>query len=106
MIMFLIFISKNFKLLMMLKKLVRQGSYFAKVDLKSAYRLVSISPYSQQVTGLKWEINHQLCYLYDTKLPFGSKLAPGIFHRHSQAVGRMMSRRGYTIVVYLDDFLI
>ena len=58
MIMFLIFISKNFKLLMMLKKLVRQGSYFAKVDLKSAYRSVSISPYSQQVTGLKWEINH------------------------------------------------
>ena len=49
---------------------------------------------------------HQLCYLYDTKHPFGSKLAPGIFHRHSQAVGRMMSRRGYTIVVYLDDFLI
>ena len=65
-----------------------------------------ISPYSQQVTGLKWEINHQLCYLYDTKLPFGSKLAPGIFHRLSQAVRRMMSRRGYTIVVYLDDFLI
>ena len=100
------FHKQKFQTLDDAKKLVRQGSYFAKVDLKSAYRSVSISPYSQQVTGLKWEINHQLCYLYDTKLPFGSKLAPGIFHRHSQAVGRMMSRRGYTIVVYLDDFLI
>ena len=100
------FHKQKFQTLDDAKKLVRQGSYFAKVDLKSAYRSVPISPYSQQVTGLKWEINHQLCYLYDTKLPFGSKLAPGIFHRLSQAVRRMMSRRGYTIVVYLDDFLI
>lgn len=45
-------------------------------------------------------------YLYDTKLPFGSKEAPGIFHRHSQAVRRMMVRRGFTIVAYLDDFFI
>lgn len=42
-------------------------------------------------------------YLYDTKLPFGSKEAPGIF---SQAVRRMMVRRGFTIVAYLDDFFI
>lgn len=45
-------------------------------------------------------------YLYDTKLPFGSKEAPGIFHRLSQAVRRMMVRRGFTIVAYLDDFFI
>jgi hypothetical protein len=44
----------------------------------------------------------------DKKLTFGSKLAPGIFHRLSQAMRRMMSRRGFTIVayMYLDDFLI
>ncbi len=47
------------------------------------------------------------CYLRDTKLPFGAKLAPGIFHRITQAVKRMMARRGYDlVVVYLDDFLI
>lgn len=78
----------------------------AKVDLKSAYRSVPISKQSQRVTGLKWFINNQVTYLYDTKLPFGSKEAPGIFHRLSQAVRRMMARRGFTIVAYLDDFFI
>ena len=45
--------------------------------------------------------------MYDTRLPFGSKLAPGIFHRLTQSVRRMLQRRGiYGVVVYLDDFLI
>lgn len=40
-----------------------------------------------------------------TKLCFGSKLAPGIFHRLTQAVKRMLKRRGLNAtVVYLDDF--
>ena len=43
----------------------------------------------------------------DTKLCFGAKLSPGIFHRLTQAVKRMMARRGYDlIVVYLDNLLI
>lgn len=83
------------------------GYYMAKVDLKSAYRSVPISKHSQQFTGLKWQIENRTVYLKDTKLPFGSKLSPGIFHRLSQSVKRMMERRGYTnIVVYLDDFLV
>ena len=45
--------------------------------------------------------------MHDTKLPFGSRLAPGMVHRLTQAVKRMMMRRGFTaLVVYLDDFLI
>lgn len=48
-----------------------------------------------------------MVYLKDTKLPFGAKLSPGIFHRLTQAVRRMMARRGFNLlVVYLDDFLI
>ena len=88
-------------------KLVRKNCFMAKVDLKSAYRSVRISNQSQEVTGLKWTFpdGHDFTFI-DTKLPFGSKLAPGIFHRLSQAVRRMMSRRGFTIVAYLDDFFI
>lgn len=41
------FHKQKFQTLDDAKKLVRQGSYFAKVDLKSAYRSVPISPYSQ-----------------------------------------------------------
>ena len=88
-------------------KLVTKNCYMAKVDLKSAYRSVKISEKSQEVTGLRWTFPDGCEYTFvDKKLPFGSKLAPGIFHRLSQAVRRMMSRRGFTIVAYLDDFFI
>ena len=88
-------------------KLVKAGDYMAKVDLKSAYRSVSLSQDSCLVTGLKWFINGSYQYFYDSKLPFGSKLAPGIFHRLSQAVRRIMARRGFpNVVAYLDDFFI
>ena len=50
----------------------------------------------------------ELLYLTnDTRLPFGSKKAPGIFHRLTQSVKRMMMKMGFTsMVAYLDDFLI
>ena len=84
-----------------------KGCYFANVDFKSAYRSVGISQQSQMVTGLKWQFNGQTVYMRDTKLCFGAKLSPGMFHRLNQAVKRMMARTGYDlIVVYLDDFLI
>ena len=88
-------------------KLVSKNCFMAKVDLKSAYRSVRISERSQEVTGLQWTFpdGHEYTFI-DKKLPFGSKLAPGIFHRISQAIRRMMSRRGFTIVAYLDDFFI
>lgn len=88
-------------------KLVTANCYMAKVDLKSAYRSVQISKTSQQVTGFRWTFpDGREFTLFDRKLPFGSKLAPGIFHRLSQAVRRIMSRKGFTIVAYLDDFFI
>ena len=88
-------------------KLLWPNYYMAKVDLKSAYRSVKISEHSQKFTGLKWIINNTTVFLKDTKLPFGSKLAPGIFHRLGQSVKRMMERRGFRdLVVYLDDFLV
>lgn len=88
-------------------KLVTPGCFMAKVDLKSAYRSVPISAHSQKVTGLQWHFGNRSVYLQDTKLCFGSKLAPGIFHRLTQAVKRMLKRRGLNAtVVYLDDFFI
>ena len=87
--------------------LMTPGCYMAKVDLRSAYRSVKISKASQRVTGLKWNFNGKTVYLKDTRLPFGGRLSPGIFHRLTQAVKRMMVRRGFDLlVVYLDDFLI
>ena len=87
--------------------LVTRGCFMAKIDLQNAYRCVSISQHSQRVTGLQWQFGSRIVYLRDTRLPFGSKLAPGIFHRLTQAVKRMLKRHGLTAtVVYLDDFFI
>ena len=54
---------------------VQAGYYVSKVDLKSAYRPVSINTESQQFTGLKFWLDGRFVYMRDTKLPFGSKLA-------------------------------
>ena len=88
-------------------KLMKRHHFMANVDLKSAYRSVDISKHSQQFTGLKWQMGEESLYLKDTKLPFGSRLAPMIFHRLAQSVRRMTARKGFPyIVAYLDDFLI
>ena len=85
--------------------LVTEGCYMAKIDLQSAYRSVRISYRSKQVTGLKWQFGGKTVSLRDMRLYFGSRLSPGIFHRLSQAVRRMLIRHGLTATaVYLDDF--
>ncbi|CAC5371373.1 unnamed protein product [Mytilus coruscus] len=99
--------KQRFQTLDEASKLATPNCYMAKVDLKIAYRSVKLSSQSQEVTGLRWTFPDGTEYtFYDTKLPFGSKFAHHIFHRLSQAVRRMMSRRGFTIIAYLDDFFI
>ena len=68
---------------------------------------MGISKGSQRVTGLQWNLKGQTVYMTDTRLPFGACLSPGIFHRLTQAVKRIMIRKGHDLLVfYLDDFLI
>ena len=81
----------------------------AKIDLRHAYRSVPIHPDNYKATGCKWQFlgDHSYTYFYDTRLPFGAKSSPEIFHRITQSVRRMMARRGFpNIIVYLDDFLV
>ena len=88
--------------------LLSQGAFLAKVDLKSAYRYVPVHPDDFAATGLKWRFkgDTDVKYMVDKRLPFGAKFSPGIFHRLTQSVRRMMARKGFSnIVVYLDDFL-
>ena len=90
-------------------QLVDKGFYLAKIDLRHAYRSVPIHPSNYAATGLKWTFSGDTSptFLYDTHLCFGGRRSPGIIHRLTQSVKRMMFRRGFKgIVVYLDDFLI
>ena len=61
--------------------LMTQGCFFAKVDLKNAYRSVKLSKQSQEATGLSWEVDGKTVFMKDTRLPFGASRSPGIFHR-------------------------
>ena len=45
-------------------------------------------------------------FLYDKRLPFGAQTSPMIFHCLTESVCRMMAQRGFTVLAYLDDFLI
>lgn len=90
-------------------RLLKPNSFMAKIDLRHAYRSVPIHKSNFAATGLKWKFagDKHYTYFYDARLPFGSKSSPQIFHRLTQAVRRMMARRGYhAIIVYLDDYLI
>ena len=81
--------------------------YQCKVDLRSAYRVCGINPAHFPYTGFKWRFkgDKQDTYMVDTRLSFGARKSPFIFHRLTQAVKRMMHRKGYpSTVVFLDDF--
>ncbi|CAC5424301.1 unnamed protein product [Mytilus coruscus] len=98
------FDKQNFQTVDDACKLVSKNFYMAKVDLRPYIDLLKLS---QEVTGLTWTFPNAHEYTFiDKKLPFGSKLALGIFHRLSQAIRRKMSCRGFTILAYLDDRLI
>ena len=91
-------------------RLLKPNFYMGKVDLKSAYCSVPIHPSNYAGTGLKWKFKGnkmKFTYFVDTKLPFGGRRLPEIFNRLTQAVRRIMARKGFnSMVVYLDDFLI
>lgn len=87
--------------------IARPGWYMGKIDLKSAYRSVAIHPDDYTMTGIQFKFsnNPSSSFLFDVRLPFGAQKGPQIFHRLSQAVKRMMARRGYNeVIAYLDDF--
>ena len=88
-------------------KLITPNSYLAKVDLRSAYRSVPLHPDCFNATGLQWSFTPDVTtYMVDTRLPFGASLSCAIFQRITNSVTRMMSKRGYTVISYLDDFLL
>ena len=90
-------------------KLVDQGYFLAKIDLRHAYRSVPIHPSNYDAMGIKWTFSGDAhpTYLVDTRLCFGGRRSPGIFHCLTQSVRRMMLRKGFPgVVVYLDDFLV
>ena len=86
----------------------KPGFWLAKIDLKHAYRSVGTHPSSWKVTGMSWlfQGTTNTTFLFDKRLPFGAQTSPMVFHCLTQSVCRMMAHRGFTVLAYLDDFLI
>ena len=90
-------------------RMAKRGYYCAKLDIQSAYRSVCIHPDDYKATGLAWKFDGDDAetYLFDTRLPFGSKCGPSHFSRLSNAIRRIAVRHGYEgIVCYIDDFFL
>lgn len=71
------------------------------VDLADAYRSVMVRPCDREYFGLSFNGK----YLVDNCLCFGSRSAPFIFNRLTDAICRYMRDRGTLCFNYLDDII-
>ena len=77
------------------------GAQMAKLDLRSAYRMVPVHPADQQLLGIEWE-GVSYC---DLALPFGLRSAPLIFTAVADGLAWALWSRGVkSCLHYLDDF--
>ena len=80
-----------------------QGALLAKIDIKSAYRLVPVHPDDRHLLGFEWGG----MYYVDAMLPFGLRSAPKIFTAVADALEWVIRSRGVDIIDhYLDDFIV
>ena len=79
------------------------GTLLAKLDIKSAFRLLPVHPADRHLLAMHW--NKQL-YI-DTCLPFGLRSAPKLFNILADLLAWILDQQGVSPVLhYLDDFLI
>lgn len=80
-----------------------KGALIAKIDIKSAYRLVPICGPDRKWLGMQW--NDRL--YVDGTLPFGLRSAPKIFSSLADAIEWMAVQEGIEFIFhYLDDFAV
>jgi len=80
-----------------------RGAKLAKVDIKSAYRIVPVHPDDRPLLGMMWDGN----LFVDCVLPFGLRSAPRIFSAIADVLEWRAKFEGIPIIFhYLDDFLI
>ena len=81
-----------------------RGSFMAKTDLKSAFRLIPIHPADWHLLGIYWQSQ----YYVDLYLPFGLRSAPFLFNLLSEALEWILKNNyGLKHVLHiLDDFFL
>ena len=80
-----------------------RGTLLAKVDVKSAFRLLPVHPADRHLLAMNW--NAQV--FIDTCLPFGLRSAPKLFNILADLLSWILEQKGVSpLLHYLDDFLI
>ena len=86
----------------MVRDLVRQGDWLAKIDLKDANFLISVHPCHQKFLQFTWKKS-----LYQFQcLPFELSCAPRVFTKVMKPIVAFLRERGIKLIIYLDDLLI
>ena len=78
------------------------GALMAKLDVKSAYRIVPVHPQDRHLLGMQWKDGVYV----DAALPFGLRSAPKIFNALADAVEWIVREHGVShLWHYLDDYI-
>ena len=79
------------------------GTLLSKIDLKDAFRLISVHPSQWNLLGICWKTR----FYVDTCLPFGLRSAPYLFNHLSEAIHWILVHKYGVrhLLHYLDDFL-
>ena len=78
-----------------------QGALMAKIDVRSAYRIVPVHPEDQGLLGMMWEGS----LFIDTAFPSGLHSAQKIFNAIADTVEWFARQQGVDpLLHYLDDF--
>jgi len=80
-----------------------RGALMAKIDIKSAYRMVPVHPEDRYLLAMKWQDK----VFVEAALPFGLHSAPKIFNALADAVEWILRDHGFNDVWhYLDDYIL
>ena len=60
--------------------LLQPNDFMAVIDIKSAYRAVSIHPENKKYMGFRWDIQGKEVFIEDSRLCFGLSLGPMVFN--------------------------
>ena len=79
-----------------------RGTLLAKIDIKSAFRLLPVHPADRHMLGMRWKGGIYI----DTCLPFGLRSAPKLFDILAEFLAWVAKQSNVSFLIhYLDDFL-
>ena len=80
------------------------GAFLAKIDLKTAFRLIPVAKKDWELLGIHWRD----AFYVDKQLPFGLRSAPFLFNELATAIHWVLEHNYQipSLIHYLDDFLL